>query len=76
MIRQLFAELSMSKFVPLYNALVRPHLEYAVQACSPNLCANARLFGANPAVADCHMRNDYVGWICSPETGVAYVEST
>ncbi len=26
---------------PLYNTLVRPHLEYAMQACSPNLVTDA-----------------------------------
>ncbi len=31
----------MSAFAPLYNTLVRPHLEYAMQACSPNLVADA-----------------------------------
>ncbi len=41
MIRQSFAELSVSAFVPLYNTLVRPHLEYAMQVCSPNLVADA-----------------------------------
>ncbi len=28
-------------FAVLYNTLVRPHLEYAMQACSPNLVADA-----------------------------------
>ncbi len=41
MIRRSFAELSVSAFTALYNTLVRPHLEYAMQACSPNLVADA-----------------------------------
>ncbi len=41
MIRRSFAELSVSAFAPLYNALVRPHLELALQACSPNIVADA-----------------------------------
>ncbi len=35
-----FAELSVSRFAPLYNAQARHHLEYAMQACSPNLVAD------------------------------------
>ncbi len=30
-----FAELPVSAFAALYNTLVRLHLEYAIQACSP-----------------------------------------
>ncbi len=41
MIRRSFIELSVSSFAALYNTLVRPHLEYAMQACSPNLVADA-----------------------------------
>ncbi len=41
MIRRSFAELPVSVFSPLYNTLVRPYLEYAMQACSPNLVADA-----------------------------------
>ncbi len=41
MIRWSFAELSVSAFAALYNTLVRPHFEYAVQACSPNFVADA-----------------------------------
>ncbi len=48
-IRGSFAELSVSKFAPLYNTLVRQHLEYAIQTCSPNLFADfgclATVFG-------------------------------
>ncbi len=33
--------LTLSTFAPLYNTLVRPHFEYAMQACSPNLVAGA-----------------------------------
>ncbi len=31
----------MFAFAALYNTLVRPHLEYAMQACTPNLIADA-----------------------------------
>ncbi len=31
----------MSAFAALYNTLFRPHLEYPMQACSPNLVADA-----------------------------------
>ncbi len=41
LIRRSFAELSVSAFVALYNTFVRPHLEYAMQACTPNLVADA-----------------------------------
>ncbi len=41
LIRWSFAQLSVSAFAALYNTLVRPHLEYAMQACSPNLAADA-----------------------------------
>ncbi len=41
MIKRPFVELSVSAFTALYNTLVRPHLEYAMQACSPNLAAEA-----------------------------------
>ncbi len=37
MIMRSFAELSESAFAPLYYALVRHHLEYAMHTCSPNL---------------------------------------
>ncbi len=40
MTRRSFAELSVSVFALLYNTLVRPHLEYAMQACLPNLVVN------------------------------------
>ncbi len=33
-------ELLVPAFAVLYNWLVRPHLEYAMQACSPNLVAD------------------------------------
>ncbi len=39
MIRRPFQDLSKSAFVPLCGALVRPHLEYGMPACSPNLVA-------------------------------------
>ncbi len=41
MIWRSFAELSASTFAALYNTLVRPHLQYAMQSCSPNLDADA-----------------------------------
>ncbi len=37
MIRRSFQDLSKSVFIPLYGALVRPHLAYGMPACSPNL---------------------------------------
>ncbi len=40
MIRRSFQDLSKSAFIPLYGALVRPHLEYDLSACSPNLVAD------------------------------------
>ncbi len=40
MIRRSFQDLSNSAFIPLYGALVRPHLEYGTPACSPNLIAD------------------------------------
>ncbi len=40
MIRRSFAEPSVSAFAPFYNTLARPHLEYAMQTCSPNLIAD------------------------------------
>ncbi len=47
MIRFSFHDLSKSAFIPLYEALVRPHLEYGMTACSPNLVA----FGANSKIS-------------------------
>ncbi len=41
MIRRSFQSLSKSAFIPLYEALVRPHLGYEVPACSPNLVAGS-----------------------------------
>ncbi len=41
MIRRSLAELSVLPFGALYNKLVKPHLEYAMQACSPNFIADA-----------------------------------
>ncbi len=32
--------LSKSAFIPLYEALVRPHFQYGVPACSPNFLEN------------------------------------
>ncbi len=40
MIRRSFQDLSKSAFIPLYEALVRPHLEYGMPACLPNLVAD------------------------------------
>ncbi len=39
MIRRSFQGLSKSAFVPIYEALVCPHLEYGMPACSPKLVA-------------------------------------
>ncbi len=41
MIRRSLVELPVSAFAPLYNTLGRPHLEYAMQACLPNLVTDA-----------------------------------
>ncbi len=38
--RRYFQGLSNSAIIPLYGALVRPHLEYGMPACSPNLVAD------------------------------------
>ncbi len=40
MIRRSFQHLSKSAFIPLYEALVHPHLEYGMPACSPNPVAD------------------------------------
>ncbi len=40
MIRRSFQDLSKSASVPLYGALVRPHLEYTMSACLRNLDAD------------------------------------
>ncbi len=41
MIRRSFQGLSKSALIPLYEASVRPHLEYGMPACSPNLVADS-----------------------------------
>ncbi len=38
-VRRPLAELSVAAFAPIYSTLDRPHLEYDMQACSPNLVA-------------------------------------
>ncbi len=43
MIRRSFQDLSKSAFLPLYGALLRPHLEYGMPACSPNLVADINI---------------------------------
>ncbi len=40
MIRRSFQDPSKSAFIPFYGAIVRPHLEYGMSACSPNLAAD------------------------------------
>ncbi len=40
MIRHSFQDLKKLAFIPLYGALVRPHLEYVMSACSPSLAAD------------------------------------
>ncbi len=40
MIKHSFQDLSKSAFIPLYEALVRPHLEHGMPAYSPNLVAD------------------------------------
>ncbi len=41
LIRRSFQDLPKSAFIPLYGALVRPHLKYGMSACSPNLVADS-----------------------------------
>ncbi len=41
MIKRPFAEQSVSALASLYNTLVRPHFEYTMKACSPNVVADA-----------------------------------
>ncbi len=41
MIRRSFTELSVFALAHLYNTLIRPHIEYAMQVCSPNLVTDA-----------------------------------
>ncbi len=36
----IFQDLSKSAFIPLYGASVRPHFEYGMPACLPNLVAD------------------------------------
>ncbi len=43
MIRRSFQDLSKSAFIPLYGALVRPHLEYGMPARSQNPVADINL---------------------------------
>ncbi len=40
MIKRSFQDLPKSTFIPLNGALVRPHLEFGMPACSPNLVAD------------------------------------
>ncbi len=40
MVRRSFCELAKTVFIPLYFALVRPHLEYAMEAKAPTLRAD------------------------------------
>ncbi len=40
MVRRSFCEISKTAFIPLYRAIVRPHLEYAVEAYTATLKAD------------------------------------
>ncbi len=40
-LKQSFAALTPSIFLPLYKTFIRPHLEYAIQAAHPTLCRDA-----------------------------------
>ncbi len=40
MIGHCFQDISESAFIPLYETLVRRHLEYVMPACSPSLVAD------------------------------------
>ncbi len=80
MIRWSFAELSVSTFASLYNTPVRHHLESALQAYTLNLFADADCLKKTQWLVRrlvstvCHMRNENVGWVCTPYTGVDSVE--
>ncbi len=54
MIRRSFQDLSKSAFITLYEALVRPHLEYGMPACSPNLVADINHYKVSYKVSNWH----------------------
>ncbi len=70
MIRRSFTKLSVLAFVPLSNALILFNIEYAMQACSPNLVTDKdcleQIQRITTRLAGCHMTNDYVGWVSTP----------
>ncbi len=51
MIRCSFKDISKSGFIPLFGPLARPHLEYGMPACSPNLVADINHFKRNQRLA-------------------------
>ncbi len=51
MIRRSFQDLSKSAFIPLYEALVRPHLAYGMPACLPSLVADINHLERNQRLA-------------------------
>ena len=52
LIRRSFVELTPTIFTLLYRSLVRPHLEYAVQAWSPCLAINIERLERTQRVAN------------------------
>ncbi len=40
-LKRSFAALTLSIFLPLYKTIIRPHMEYAIQAAHPILCHDA-----------------------------------
>ncbi len=44
-LKRSFAALTPSIFLPLYKTIIRPHLEYAIQATHPILCRDAEALG-------------------------------
>ncbi len=56
MVRRSFCELSKTAFTPLYYALVRPHLEYAMEAHIPTLRADINQLKRDQRLASRLMR--------------------
>ncbi len=74
------ADRLLSTFATLYNTLVRPHFEYAMQAArqtllpTPIVCSKS--ISWRRGSVHCHIRNNYVGWVCTPYAGVVSVETS
>ncbi len=71
MIRRPFTELSVSSFIPIYNKWVSPNFEYAMGALLPTRIVWRKYSGwrrgSLRVLANCHMRNDYVGGSALPK---------